>query len=59
VYPDVAEACRRTIKLTRTTEPGKAQRVYADYYPRNRALYPALAGEFKKLASVVRDHLED
>jgi len=56
VYRDVADACQRTIKLTDTVNPGQAQRVYADYYPRYRALYPALMPEFKALAQVVHKY---
>ena len=59
VYRDVAEACRRAVKVTSTVKPGQAQKVYADFYPRYRALYPALAPEFKKLTKVVAKHLED
>jgi xylulokinase len=59
VYRDVAQACQRTIKLTGRHAPGPARRAYADYYPRYRALYPALAAEFKKMADVVTKHLED
>jgi len=31
--------------------------VYADYYPRYRALYPALAPQFEAIAQVVARHL--
>ncbi len=52
VYPDVEEACRRTIKITGSTEPSADAAIYEAYYPRYRALYPALASEFHALAQV-------
>jgi xylulokinase len=57
VYGSVAEACERAIQVTGRTQPGPAVTVYADYYPRYRALYPALAPEFAALAEVVSKHL--
>lgn len=53
VYRDVAGACEAVIKITSTTAPGDARGVYASYYPRYRALYPALKPEFEALARVV------
>ena len=58
VYADVAAACEEAIRLTGRTEPGPAVPIYADYYPRYRALYPALASEFAAIADVVSKHLE-
>ena len=58
VHRTVADACRQSVRRTRTTRPGNAVRVYADYYARYRQLYPALAGQFEALASVVNKHLE-
>jgi xylulokinase len=57
VYDSVTGACDTAIRLTGRTSPGPAARVYADYYPRYRALYPALASEFEALAQVVGKHL--
>jgi xylulokinase len=57
VYATVAEACDAVIRVTGRTVPGQSVPVYADYYPRYRALYPALAGEFAALAQVVSKHL--
>ncbi len=57
VYHNVAEACEAAIRVTGHTHPGPAVPVYADYYPRYRALYPALAPEFKAIAQVVSQHL--
>jgi xylulokinase len=50
VYRNVPDACRQTVRTGRITRPGNASEVYAGYYPRYRALYPALAGEFAALA---------
>jgi len=58
VYPDVAAACAAAVRVTGSTEPGPAVSIYADYYPRYRALYPALAPEFTAIAKVVSKHLE-
>jgi len=58
VYADVAAACETAIRVTGRVEPGQAARVYADYYPRYRALYPALAPEFEALAQVVDKQLD-
>lgn len=57
VYPSVAAACERAIRLTGETQPGPAAAVYADYYPRYRALYPALKGEFAAIAQVVSKYI--
>jgi xylulokinase len=57
VYESVAAACERAIRVSGRTEPGPAAPVYADYYPRYRALYPALAPEFAAIAEVVTRHL--
>jgi len=58
VYPDVAAACVAAVRVTGSTEPGPAVPIYADYYPRYRALYPALAPEFAAIAQVVTKHLD-
>jgi xylulokinase len=58
VYDNVATACDTAIRVTGRTEPGPAVPVYADYYPRYRALYPALASEFAAIAEVVGRHLK-
>jgi len=58
VYASVAAACDAGLRVTGRTEPGPAVPVYADYYPRYRALYPALAPEFEAIARVVSQHLE-
>jgi xylulokinase len=53
VYTDVAAACDTVIRLTGSAIPSADASVYAAYYPRYRALYPALAREFEALAKVV------
>jgi xylulokinase len=57
VFGDVADACQTAVQVTGRTEPGPDVPVYADYYPRYRALYPALAPEFETMAQVVSAHL--
>jgi xylulokinase len=52
VYHSVEDACARTVKITGSTEPTADAAIYDAYYPRYRALYPALAGEFAALAQV-------
>ncbi len=52
VFPSVEQACQAAIRITGSTEPGEAARVYAAYYPRYRALYPALKAEFRALAQI-------
>jgi xylulokinase len=52
VYRDVEAACE-VVKVTGSTQPGAARAVYADYYPRYRALYPALKPEFDAMAQLV------
>jgi xylulokinase len=56
VYGSVAEACQAAIQVSGSTRPGPAAAVYADYYPRYRALYPALASQFEELVRVVSKH---
>jgi len=57
VHPTVMEACRAAVQLTGSTRPGPSAAVYADYYPRYRALYPALSREFAEISGVVSRHL--
>jgi xylulokinase len=52
VYRDVEAACK-VVKITGSTQPGAARAVYADYYPRYRALYSALKPEFDAMAQLV------
>jgi xylulokinase len=53
VYHDVESACDAVIKTTSRDKPSDARSVYAEYYPRYRALYPALKSEFDAMARVV------
>jgi xylulokinase len=53
VYPDVPSACRATIRLTGSTQPGESTQAYQLVYPRYQALYPALSGEFAALSNLV------
>jgi xylulokinase len=56
-YASMADACETAVRVTGQTTPGPASLVYNDYYPRYRALYPAVAGEFAAMARVVSKHL--
>ena len=56
VFRDVPHACQTAIQTTGRTDPGPAASVYADYYPRYRALYAALKDEFNAVADVVARH---
>ena len=53
VYSSVEEACEACIRVTDFVEPGPDREVYEAFYPRYRALYPALKEEFSALAEVV------
>jgi xylulokinase len=53
VHASVTAACEQVVKLTGRAVPGDAAKVYSAYYPRYRALYPALAAEFAALTRVV------
>ena len=57
VYRDVDEACASTIRVTERLEPGPNAAAYADYYPIYRALYPALASQFKQVSAVTARYL--
>jgi xylulokinase len=47
VFRSVAEACEQTVHETGSTAPGPAAAEYRQHFERYRALYPALAPEFK------------
>ncbi len=54
LYDSVVDACEATIQVTGRTSPyASAATIYRDYYPRYRALYPALAAEFAAMANLV------
>jgi xylulokinase len=53
VWKTVEAACAVAVKETSRVKPGTDAAVYRDFYPRFRALYPKLKGEFAKLAEVV------
>ena len=56
VYRDVYAAVDETLAYSPAASPGQDAPVYADFYPRYRALYPALKDEFGALAKVVDKH---
>jgi len=52
-FKDIREACKAGIKITRTIKPTPAaKKLYAKYYDQYRRLYPALAGEFSRIAKL-------
>ena len=53
IFPDVDAACSQTIQITGRTTPGENSPRYQDYYPRYRALYPALKGEFIAINNLI------
>lgn len=53
IYPDVEQACSSCIKVTDSVLPGPNRKAYEAFYPRYRALYPALRDEFKAMAETV------
>jgi xylulokinase len=54
VFPSVERASAAAIRVTGRTRPGKrAAAAYAQYYPRYRALYAALADEFAAMGRTV------
>jgi xylulokinase len=53
VYRDVESACDAVIKTTSRDKPSDAKAIYAKYYPRYRALYPALENEFERIVATI------
>jgi len=52
-FNSVQEACEAAIQIKGRTTPSDVTQLYQQFYPRYRALYPALASEFKALAELV------
>ena len=52
IYSSVPEACQQMISLTGSTPPSGDQAVYQDFYPQYKALYPALADQFRAIAGL-------
>lgn len=57
-HQTVTDACDVAIKVSGRVEPSSAASTYADYYPRYRSLYPALAPEFAAMADVISERAE-
>ena len=54
-YKNIREACSAGIRVTRTIRPNaRSRRFYAQQYAQYRRLYPALAGEFTRIAELSR-----
>jgi xylulokinase len=49
VYGSVAEACEQVIRVVAGCRPGSAVGTYGEAYARYRALYPALAAQFRAI----------
>jgi xylulokinase len=58
VFSSAAEAAGKAVAVAGRTEPGPNQAIYADYYPRYRALYAALQAEFAAVAALVEKHFQ-
>jgi xylulokinase len=52
LFNSVPAACEATIQITGRTSPTDATVAYQEHYPLYRALYPALAPEFKAIAEL-------
>jgi xylulokinase len=50
IYANAEQACERTVHEIGSTKPGPNADKYAESYERYRALYPALAPEFRRAA---------
>lgn len=50
IYENVSAACEATIQITGHTFPTHDTHAYQDYYPHYRAMYPALAPEYKAMS---------
>jgi xylulokinase len=53
LHPTVAEAARAAVRETGSTAPGPDASLYDRLYQRYRALYPALAEEFRAISALV------
>ena len=53
VHSSVEEACSACIRVTDSVDPSTEREIYEAFYPRYRALYPALKDEFAALAETV------
>jgi sugar (pentulose or hexulose) kinase len=49
----VEEAAESAGRVAESVQPGPDAAVYDEYYPRYRALYPALAPEFASMARLL------
>ena len=52
IYSSVPEACQQMISLTGRTPPSGDLAAYQDFYPQYKALYPALADQFRAIAEI-------
>jgi xylulokinase len=59
IFPSVESATETLVRVSVGVAPSADASVYDAYYPRYRALYPALAREFSELARVVQSQEAD
>jgi xylulokinase len=59
IFPSVESATETLVRVSEGVAPSADASVYDAYYPRYRALYPALAREFSELARVVQSQEAD
>jgi xylulokinase len=52
IYENVPSACEAIIQITGHTFPTQDTRTYQNYYPHYRAMYPALASEYKAMSEL-------
>ena len=58
VHESVETACATCIQVTDQIDAGPDKEVYAEFYPRFQALYPALKEEFAALADLSEKHAD-
>lgn len=58
LYTDVDAACAQTVQVVDRIGPTDSAARYADYYPIYRALYPALAEQFRAVSQVTARYLD-
>ena len=52
-FSTVQEACKTFIQKTETINPGAEQRIYEQYYPIYKSLYPSLKKQFSEIAETI------
>jgi xylulokinase len=52
-FDDIDQATAAAVRITGRNQPSSDSAIYQQFYPRYRALYPALAGEFAAIAPLI------